>query len=119
MEVKEFWEKLSQALDLPFEIEDVTDIEENAGSVWIDTKKGVFSVMFEKCESRKKFLWFDKSGRGFPPAPCTLEDLLTFNDREEPANVSENDELLSEWAQDAEEGEEWVSGPTRYICVES
>ena len=118
MEVKEFWDKLSQALDLPFEIEDVKDIEANAGSVWIDTKKGTFSVMLEPCEPTKKFLWVDKSVRGGKSA-MTLDELLEMDDKENPDMLNYDGLVVSEWAADAEEGDDWQNANNRYICVES
>jgi hypothetical protein len=118
MEAKEFWDKLSTTLDLPFLIEDVTGIEENAGSTHIDTNKGTFFITVEKCESTKKFLWVDKSGGG-RKSSLELEDLLEMNDKENSDHISYDGVTVAEWAVDAEEGDDWQNAANRYICVES
>lgn len=121
MEAKEFWEKLSQTLDLPFEIEDVTNIEENAGSVWIDTKKGTFSIMMPESESTKKFFWKDMSGRGYS-SQITLKELLEMEDRnmsDLDRDEDDDEETLSEWAKEAEEGDTFTRNADHYTCIES
>ena len=53
MENKEFYNLLVQYLEMPFEIEDVTSIEENCGTVWIQMKDNrVYYLKIEKCEKK-------------------------------------------------------------------
>lgn len=51
MENNEFYDFLSQNLEMPFEIEDVISVEENCGTVWIQMKDNrVYYLKIEKCE---------------------------------------------------------------------
>lgn len=51
MENNDFWNKLTQAIELPFDPEEVENIESNAGSVWIDLKDGrSFYILIDECE---------------------------------------------------------------------
>lgn len=48
---EKFWEQISSNIELPFEIEDVKEIESNCGSTWINLKNGSsFSITVYKCE---------------------------------------------------------------------
>lgn len=117
MENKLFWEQLANAIELPFDIEDVKEIEQNPGGTHIVTKTGTYFVMVEQCEVPvKKFLWVDKSGGG-RRAPMLLEDLLKMDDAENPDHVNWDGDTLAEWAENAEEGDDWQNAANRYICV--
>jgi coenzyme F420-reducing hydrogenase beta subunit len=51
MESSEFYQELYQAIELPFEVEQVEDIETNCGSVWITLKDGsIYYITIAKCE---------------------------------------------------------------------
>ena len=46
-----FYTELAQKITLPFNIEDVKEIEENAGSIWFILKNGkIFSLLIIQCE---------------------------------------------------------------------
>lgn len=66
----------------------------------------------------KAFLWVDKSGSGRPSMPHTYESLLEINDKEESENINYDGLVLSEWAAEAEVGEEWENASEKYIRVE-
>lgn len=52
MENNKFYNLLTQALDIPFDIEDVADVDENCGTVWIELNNGdVYSLSFMKTEN--------------------------------------------------------------------
>lgn len=52
MSTDTFYTELAQKITLPFEIEDVDEIEENAETIWIILKNGkVYSLMFIECEA--------------------------------------------------------------------
>ena len=54
MENNKFWNLLTQAIELPFEIEDVVDIESTNTSVYIDLKDGrSFYLDINECEKEK------------------------------------------------------------------
>lgn len=51
MDATTFNQELAQKITLPFAIEDVDEIEENAGTVWIILKSGkVYSLAIIECE---------------------------------------------------------------------
>lgn len=51
MSISEFYNTLQQGLSLPFEVADVTNIESNCGSVYIDLKDGTsYFISIEACE---------------------------------------------------------------------
>lgn len=62
MNIQEFWAKISVSLELPFEVEDVIEIESNAGSTWIEVADGSsYYIIIDQCddgENQKK----DESG---------------------------------------------------------
>ena len=52
MSTETFYAVLAQKITLPFEIEEVDEIEENAETIWIILKNGkVYSLMFIECEA--------------------------------------------------------------------
>lgn len=52
MSTKTFYTELAQKITLPFDVEDVGEIEENAGTIWIILTNGkVYSLMFIECEA--------------------------------------------------------------------
>jgi hypothetical protein len=51
MLTQEFWSKLALSLELPFEVEDVIEIESNAGSTWIEVADGSsFYIIIDQCD---------------------------------------------------------------------
>ena len=62
----------------------------------------------------KTFFWKDKSGRGFTNNNMTVEDLKNL-ENEEDWNGNE----LHEWAEDAEEGDEWEDSSDIFTCISS
>lgn len=51
MNANEFWQKLQTCIDLPFEIDEVVDIEGNCGSTWIEMTDGsTYYVIIEQCD---------------------------------------------------------------------
>ena len=61
----------------------------------------------------KKFFIKDLSGRGYT-SKQTLSDLLEWENEE-----SYNEEMLHEWAENAEEGDEWRTNSLLITCIES
>jgi len=62
----------------------------------------------------KLFFWKDKSGRG-QSGPVTLAGILNTADDDE---VNYDDIKLAEWAESAEQGEEWENSTDHYVCTE-
>ena len=62
----------------------------------------------------KKFFWKDKSGRGFTNT-FTLDGLKKALKGER----SWDDEAISKWAKDAEEGAKWENAANEVTCVNS
>ena len=58
----------------------------------------------------KEFFWKDKSGRGFSNT-LTLEDLQSIEEQN-----WDGDEL-ADWANEAEQGDEFVNATSKYICI--
>lgn len=55
MEIEIFWKLLSNEIELPFDIEEVRQIESNCGSVWIDLDNGkTFSISIMQCEGNEE-----------------------------------------------------------------
>ena len=51
MESNKFFNLLTQAIELPFEVEDVSDISEGAGTIYIDLDDGrCFYLTIKECE---------------------------------------------------------------------
>lgn len=51
MEHNKFYEELAEKLPLPFDIEDVEELEENCWSIWVTLYSGdVYSVLWIECE---------------------------------------------------------------------
>jgi hypothetical protein len=61
----------------------------------------------------KQFFWKDKTGRGFSNT-LTLEDVLNLEDEQD-----YSDNFLHEWAENAEEGDEWEDRTMKFTCIES
>ena len=61
----------------------------------------------------KKFLFTDKTGRGITSTQ-TLANILTWENEE-----SWDGEELHEWAEDAEQGDEWENTTMKIICTNS
>lgn len=59
----------------------------------------------------KSFIWKDKSGRGFT-SKMTLDSILEEDDKSDWF-----DNMLHEWAEDAEEGDEWEDRTEKYTCI--
>lgn len=65
----------------------------------------------------KKFLWSDKTGRGFTNT-LTLAAINSMKmDRDEA--LSWDGEYLKTWAKTASQGDEWENATDKYICTES
>lgn len=58
-------------------------------------------------ENEKQFFWKDRSGRGFT-GTISLQAILDDDD---------NDEELKEWAEGAEEGDDYNTQTERYTCI--
>ena len=55
MDKTRFWELLSEDLSLPFEIENVKEIESNCGSTWIELQNGSsYFISIERCEPQEE-----------------------------------------------------------------
>jgi len=67
----------------------------------------------EAASAIKKFFWKDLTGRGFSNT-LTLEDLLEIDDESD-----DDDESLHEWAEYAEQGDEWEDSTMQIICIEA
>jgi hypothetical protein len=104
METKLFWDTLAEKLDLPFDIEDVTAIEENPGGTHIETTKGTFFIMVEECEVEAEFFVQDKTGRGFNNT-LSKKDLTEDEDAWEDETSWNEDITASDWAKSAEVGD--------------
>jgi len=61
----------------------------------------------------KKFIWKDKSGRGFSNT-LTTTDLLQMDDEQD-----WNDELLHEFATEAQPGDTWEDQTKIFTCIEN
>lgn len=120
MEPNKFWETLQEKLKLPFNVEDVTNIEENAGSFHIETADGIYYLMIEKCEdmegSEKEFLCVDLSGRG-GNAPFTFNELMAMDDEDNPEHCHDDGETMAYWAESSEVGEEVRKGSEKFVRV--
>jgi len=81
------------------------DNDSNYWTAWEDTAEQTINI-------NKRFSWKDKTGRGFK-AKFTLSDMLSSSDDVNWDNVS-----LHEWAENAEEGDEWENAASKYICIE-
>ncbi len=69
----------------------------------------------------KKFFWKDMSGRGYS-SQITLEELLEMEDRnmsDLDRDEDDDEETLSEWAKEAEEGDTFTRNADHYTCIES
>lgn len=54
MVTETFFRELAQKIELPFAIEEVEEIEENAGITWVILKSGkVYSVSIIECEDEQ------------------------------------------------------------------
>lgn len=120
MKPNKFWKTLQEKLKLPFNVEDVTNIEENAGSFHIETTSGIYFLSIEKCEDEeggdKEFLCIDMSGRG-GKAPYTLNELMEMNDEDNEDHFHDNGETMANWAEFAEVGEEVRKGSEKFVRV--
>lgn len=65
----------------------------------------------------KLFFWKDKTGRGFTEK-FYLEDIQNNYDPDNPDVVSYDGESLQEWAEKADESDEWENAANHYICIE-
>lgn len=63
----------------------------------------------------KTFFWKCKTGRGYT---AELDMDIINNPTLEPEH-SWNGELLTDWTQDAEEGDVWENASDYYICTKS
>ncbi len=61
----------------------------------------------------KKFLYKDKTGRGWTNNNLTLEDILAMEDDTDDFNVS-----LHMWAKNAVIGDEWEDAENKYTCID-
>lgn len=50
MTEKDFWNKIKEQIPLPFEIENVTEVEENCGTVWITCREKTYYLTIEETE---------------------------------------------------------------------
>jgi hypothetical protein len=64
--------------------------------------------------TKKTFLIVDKTGRGFKRNNIVYSELLTWEDEE-----GYEEQTLQNWAEEAEEGEEWESNSIKIICTKS
>lgn len=60
----------------------------------------------------KQFFWKDKTGRGFSNT-LTLEDLMDMDE------TNWDGDEIAEWAEEAEEGDEFENATDKYICTKS
>lgn len=51
MKQEEFYQKLSEHIELPFELEDVKEIDSNCGSTWIELHNGsIYYIIIDRSE---------------------------------------------------------------------
>lgn len=76
-------------------------------------------MVFDPCEFlikllvKKTFLYKDKTGRGISSI-MSMEDLLMLDEED---LEQDDDNKLTDWAYEAEEGDEWKSRTMKFICI--
>lgn len=88
--------------------------------IYMLPENGNNTLAFDPCEylldlaaPKKSFMWKDKSGRGFKNT-FTLVEIMQCTDEQSWDGIS-----LQEWANEAEEGDEWENATNKYICTKS
>jgi len=59
----------------------------------------------------QKYLFIDKTGRGFTNNGLTKEDLSTWDDQ------NYYGDPLEDWLEDSSEGDEWENAEFKLVCI--
>jgi len=115
---EQFFNALLNHLELPFKIEDVTDMDVNNGvaMITVSNDEHPYIIRIEKMpiesdfkEDEREFFWKDQSGRGFSNT-FNAQDLYDAFEKE----VDDRDDFQY-WIDTCEIGEEYDSGTPNEI----
>lgn len=112
------WKQLKQSN----ECFDASGITEELGGCenWLWNKitnsplSNVWFPVIDLSKSTKRFIYRDKTGRGFYDINLRGDAVMDWQEDDK----SDNGELLTAWAIDAEQGDVWENSTTRFECTD-
>lgn len=120
----EFFNKLLRHLPLPFDIDDVTELDGKTGMITVRNDEHPYIIKIEKLpipsdfpytsvkklmSAEKEFFWADQSGRGYTNTFNSTELLEAFR------KEVDNEEEFEEWIETCDVGDEYDSGTPNEI----
>lgn len=111
----EFFNKLLRHLPLPFDIDDVTELDGKTGMITVRNDEHPYKISIDKLpiqsdfEEEKEFFWKDRSGRGFSNTFDATELFVAF------VNEVDSIEEFKEWIETCDVGDEYDSGTPNEI----